>query len=118
MRNQFLVFLALATFAMACGNDAKSDPLTDGVAKSAEKIDAEKIDAEKIFKTYCIACHGLYGDMGASGAANLQASKLTLEERVTVITKGRNMMAPFESLLSPEKIQAVAAYTTKLKQSQ
>ena len=37
------------------------------------------------------------------------------EERVKVITGGRNTMAAFRSLLGPEKIRAVAAYTLELK---
>ena len=62
-----------------------------------------------------MTCHGLYGDMGASGAHDLTGSKLTLEERVQVISKGRNTMTPFESLLNEEKIKAVAEYTQTLK---
>ena len=72
-------------------------------------------DGYKIYKTYCVTCHGLYGDMGGSGAYNLTVSELSLEERVEVITNGRNAMAAFKTLLSPEKIQAVAAYTLELK---
>jgi mono/diheme cytochrome c family protein len=74
-----------------------------------------KPDGEKIYKIYCIACHGLSGDMGASGAAKLTESKLTLDERVKVITNGRNAMTSFKALLTPDKIQAVAKYTIELK---
>ena len=45
--------------------------------------------------------------MGASGAFNLQTSTLSKEERIQVITKGRNLMTAFENLLSPEKIEAI-----------
>jgi len=72
-------------------------------------------DGEKIYKTYCITCHGIAGDMGASGAHDLSKSKLSVEERVQVVTNGRNTMVGFKSLLKPEQIQAVAAYTLKLK---
>ena len=74
-----------------------------------------KPDGEKIYKTYCVTCHGLYGDMGASGAANLAKSKLPLEERIKVVTNGRNTMTGFKSLLTPDKIKAVAKYTLELK---
>jgi mono/diheme cytochrome c family protein len=53
--------------------------------------------------------------MGASGAAKLTESKLTLDERVKVITNGRNAMTSFKALLTPDKIQAVAKYTIELK---
>ena len=54
--------------------------------------------------------------MGASGAANLQESVLEKEERVAVITNGRNVMTWFKALLSEEKINAVAEYTFTLKE--
>ena len=73
------------------------------------------VDGEKIYKTYCITCHGIYGDMGASGAFNLRESKLPVEERINVITNGRKVMTPFKSLLSEEKIEAVAKYVEMLR---
>ena len=74
-----------------------------------------KPDGEKIYKTYCVTCHGLYGDMGASGAANLTKSKLPLEERIKVVTNGRNTMTGFKSLLTHDQIKADAKYTLELK---
>ena len=82
---------------------------------SASSSANPKPDGEKIYKTYCVTCHGLYGDMGASGAANLTKSKLPLEERIKVVTNGRNTMTGFKSLLTPDKIKAVAKYTLELK---
>lgn len=106
----FLVFATLVSiFFLACSNipgDAEA-VATAGVNP--------KPDGEKIYKTYCVTCHGLYGDMGASGAANLAQSKLTLEERIKVISAGRNSMTGFKSLLTPDKIKAVAKYTLELK---
>lgn len=74
-----------------------------------------KPDGEKIYKVYCITCHGMKGDMGASGAANLSASTLPLEGRIKVIGEGRNTMTGFKALLTPDKIKAVAKYTLELK---
>ncbi|NBU35321.1 MAG: cytochrome c [Bacteroidetes bacterium] len=73
------------------------------------------VDGKKIYKQYCVTCHGIYGDMGASGAANLAISKLKLNERIEVITNGRKAMASFKALLDKEKIKAVAQYTMTLK---
>jgi mono/diheme cytochrome c family protein len=75
----------------------------------------KKVDGEKIYKQYCVTCHGVGGDMGVSGAANLAESKLAEADRVKVITNGRNNMASFKALLDKDKIKAVAAYTMKLK---
>jgi len=76
---------------------------------------AKKIDGAKVYKTYCVTCHGLYGDMGGSGAFDLTKSVLPLEERIQVITKGRNLMTPFEGLLSKKKIRAVAEHVETLR---
>jgi mono/diheme cytochrome c family protein len=54
--------------------------------------------------------------MGASGAFNLKTSALPVEERINVITNGRNAMTPFKDLLTADKIKAVAEYTMTLKQ--
>ncbi len=106
---KILILALLATFFYACsqsgGEKGGSEPTAD----------TSKVDGEKIYKTYCVTCHGLYGDMGASGAFNLQTSTLPVEERINVITNGRKVMTPFKDLLTPDKIKAVAEYTLTLK---
>ncbi len=108
---QFLIFLLIIATIFACGGNHQS---TSGSTSTTDS--AEEINGEKIYKTYCVTCHGLYGDMGASGAYNLQESELSLEERIQVVTNGRNAMTGFKSLLSKEKIKAVAAYTFELEE--
>lgn len=106
---KILILAMFATLVFAC---SQSDSNKSSSEPTAE---APKVDGEKVYKTYCVVCHGLYGDMGASGAFNLQTSALPLEERINVITNGRNVMTPFKELLSEEKIRAVAEYTMTLK---
>lgn len=113
---KIIIAFALAAFIIACGSDdsAQSEaPASSSTTASAEP-ETPAADGKAIYKQYCVACHGLYGDMGASGAFNLQESELPIEERVNVITNGRNVMTPFKSILSPEEIQAVAEYTLEL----
>ncbi|MCB0571251.1 MAG: c-type cytochrome [Phaeodactylibacter sp.] len=105
MMKQTLISLSLIALAVACGHST---------VENSAHLPPEP-DGEKVYKTYCITCHGLYGNMGGGGAFNLQVSKLSVEERVLVITNGRNAMTPFKTLLSPKEIEAVAAYTLKLK---
>jgi mono/diheme cytochrome c family protein len=105
----WLISWALFTVVLACGSST-SEPQT--AARDA------KPDGEKIYKIYCVACHGLYGDMGASGAYNLQDSELSLEEAKLVILKGRNAMTAFETLLKEDEIEAVAQYVMKLRKQQ
>lgn len=110
-----LVFIAIAAFVYACGGSSASTESNSGTGAKAVAA-AAKPDGEKIYKQYCVTCHGLYGDMGASGAYNLQESELTLEERINVITNGRKAMTAFEALLDEKEIKAVAKYTMKLGQ--
>ena len=106
---KILIFSLMAALVYACSS---SDDKKGGGEPTAE---APKVDGEKVYKTYCVTCHGLYGDMGASGAFNLQTSVLPVEERINVITNGRKAMTPFKDLLTPDKIKAVAEYTLTLK---
>ncbi len=101
MRLFYLVFILLG-LTWACSSAAE----------------AEAPDGHQLYKSYCLACHGVSGDMGASGAYDLSSSKLTLEERIQVITNGRNAMASYKSLLGPEKIRAVAEYTLQLTKTE
>ncbi len=107
-----IILASLAALLFACS--ASSDKNESSATASAEK---KAVDGEKIYKTYCVTCHGLYGDMGASGAFNLQTSTLSMEERIDVITNGREgkAMTPFKGLLSEEKIEAVAKYIETLR---
>lgn len=118
---KLLIFAALIGFVVACGGaEETSDSGTEAeqtTARTAEPA-APAPDGEKIYKQNCIACHGLYGDMGASGAFNLQTSVLPLEERINVITNGRNTMAAWGSLLKEDQIKAVAEYTMTLKKEE
>jgi mono/diheme cytochrome c family protein len=110
MIKNILLFTMIALVVIACGN---ADPGT-GIAAMAA-VEEQPSEGAKIYKQYCLTCHGLYGDMGASGAANLQESKLTLEQRVEVITNGRNTMTGFKTLMSEDKIKLAAQYTFELK---
>ena len=109
---RYLAFIAVLAFAVfACGAET---PKENGPAKKTKKK-KRKVDGKQVYKQYCVTCHGVYGDMGASGAFNLTESSLTLDEKIEVITNGRNTMTPFKGLLSEAKIKAVAEYTEKLK---
>lgn len=111
---QILIFCAIATAVWACGGEEPSSSAAGSQPAAAAAAPA-KPDGKKIYKQYCVTCHGLYGDMGASGAFNLTTSALTIEERVAVITKGRGAMTPFENLLDADEIEAVAEYSLELK---
>lgn len=77
--------------------------------------DKDAAEGAVIFKKSCVLCHGADGKLGLNGAKDLTASLLTLEERMNLIRKGKNTMTPFEGILSPEQIEAVARYTLTMK---
>lgn len=108
-----LVFLFVSATIIACGSGGDDASSTSSSAAGSQAT--AEVDGEKVYKQYCVTCHGLYGDMGASGAYNLTESQLSVEERMAVISNGRNTMTGFKALLSEEKIRAVAEYTLTLK---
>ncbi len=93
----------------ACGGDDTSNNSSSSSSNSSSS--SKKVDGKKIFKTYCVACHGLYGDMEVNGAKDLNLSVLALEQRITIITNGKNLMTPFKGVLTEAQIEAVAQYT-------
>ncbi len=110
MKQLFILFF-IGAVVIAFGNSSSGS----NASPLSAAADATPSEGAKLYKLHCLTCHGLYGDMGASGAYNLQESKLTLEERIEVIANGRNTMTGFKTLLSPEKIKLVAEYTFELK---
>ena len=105
---KLFICLSLMALIIACGTNGEKDSSASTVV----------VDGKTIYKNYCVNCHGLQGDMGAGGAANLKTSVLSLEERVIVITKGRNAMQAYENVLKPAQIEAVANFTLTLKESE
>lgn len=99
---KYLIFLGLFGLVIACSdtNNANNQNTTP-----------QAIDGKRIFKKNCIVCHGLYGDMEVNGAKDLNASTLTLEERIHIVTNGKGVMTPFKSKLTEKQIKAVAQYT-------
>ncbi len=97
--------LAIASFTVllfACGGGS-SGPSAEELAKGKET-----------YGKICVACHGPDGQLALNGAKKFTESTLTLEERIEVITNGRNLMTPYKGILKPEEIKAVAAYTMEL----
>jgi len=106
------IFLAIATFIVACGGTSE-----DKTGNNAITASADAPDGEKLYKTYCVTCHGLYGDMQGNGAIDLTKSVLTLEDRIKVVSEGRpgTVMVGFKTLLDEAKIKALAEHLEKLR---
>lgn len=96
-----LIFFSLiALIILACGQGKSPGKSSEGKA---------------IFGEYCVLCHGADGKSNMNGAKDLSLSEASLEERIHLISKGKGMMTPFEEILSPEQIKAVAQFTFELK---
>lgn len=72
-------------------------------------------NAQPIFVAKCAACHGMDGKMMANGAKDLTLSTKTLEQRVAIISNGKNLMPAFKYQLSEADIQSLSIYTQMLK---
>ena len=78
-----------------------------------ENTDATK-SGKNIFDSQCTTCHGSDGKLGLSGAKDLTLSTLSHEEKVALITNGKNVMKSFKNDLTPEQIEAVTNYVEQL----
>jgi len=108
--NITLAFFLLAFIWIACSENQPKDGKQSN-AKNDISLEAGK----KVFKTYCILCHGADGKLGLNGAKDITVSQLTLEERIILITEGKNTMTPFEGSLTKDEIKAAANYSMRLK---
>lgn len=68
-----------------------------------------------LFGQHCKICHGSDGRLGLNGAKDLSKSELSLSDRVSIITNGKNLMTPFGKILSTTEIDSLAAFTLRLK---
>lgn len=82
---------------------------------SASRQFVQNEDGYKLYKKNCVLCHGKKGNRQLGGATDLSVSTLNLEERISIITNGRNKMMPYKDKLSIEAIEAIAVYTLSLR---
>jgi cytochrome c6 len=110
-------YKALLFLFLLCGACESAEEQISRKEKDALKAVSTAVtpDGMAIFRQRCVICHGSDGNLGLNGAKHLSESVLPVEERINIITNGKNLMTPFRSLLSPEEIQAVATYTLTLK---
>lgn len=114
---KILFILAIATiFALgSCESAEEKIAKETAAAQGAGKVSLAP-DGMAVFRKNCVTCHGANGKLGLNGAKDLSVSTLSVEERVSIITNGKNLMTPFAAVLSPEEIQSVAAFTLTLKE--
>lgn len=106
-----LFFLAILAF-YAC---IQRDPSP----QASQTVSGDNLALNKtgtaIFEQNCKICHGSDGRLGLNGAKDLSKSQLSLNDRIAIITNGKNLMTPFVKILSSPEIDSVAAFTLRLK---
>ena len=85
-----------------------------GPGSSTKQVEDEN-SGSYLYKKYCILCHGADGKLAFNGAKEIPSSVLNLEERKALIKYGKNLMTPFEGILTDEQIDSVTVYTFTLK---
>lgn len=100
--------VSLIFFLLGCGAPVSQQNQLTGNTDKSTKSGAE------IFQKNCILCHGASGKLGLNGAKDLSLSQLPIQDRVNIITYGKNLMTPFGEQLSPAEIDSVARYTFTL----
>lgn len=108
-----LCFFIASLFA-ACGSAEEKINRSAAAATAQPGAPVVGPDGQAIFRQYCVVCHGADGKLALNGAKDLTVSVLTLEERVNIVANGKKLMTPFNEILSPEEIKAVAEYTQTL----
>ena len=99
--------------------DTPRFPKAEGTfaAKHPEINEMPRIEQGKvIFNTLCIDCHGTDGKKGRFGAADLTVSKLSVDDKIGMVTKGSplTVMRSFSEELSSDEIEAVVDYIHSL----
>jgi cytochrome c6 len=99
----FVIFIGI----LACGGGG--DKGTEGTLSESE------LRGEKTFLKYCVTCHGKDGKLGLNGSKDINVSTLSFQERILLVTNGKNTMTPFKGILSDAEIADVVAYSMTFK---
>ncbi|MDG1261440.1 MAG: cytochrome c [Flavobacteriales bacterium] len=103
-----LLFGLVVLFLASCGNNEQPPRLSaDGAISQAE--------VKRIYQMKCSICHGTDGKLMIGGAPDLSISTIGLEERIALITYGKETMPPQKDILSAAEIKAVAAYVENFR---
>lgn len=101
---KIFIFLSLSLF-VACGTE--SSP-SNSLANDATVVSVA--EARRLYTMKCGLCHGADGKLMVAGAPDLSKSRLSLDDRIALITYGKGAMPPQRGILSSAEIRAVATY--------
>lgn len=99
--------------AMSAGAQAADEAPTQP-PEVTEPPPKPKVDVRKLFATNCSWCHQDYG-MKAADGPRLAGTRLTFEQVIERIQRGKTPMPGFRKLLNQDQIEALATYIKGLK---
>lgn len=108
-----VTFILIAVCFIACTNDTSSKKKANSSLAKSKKVDLS-LNGQELFVKHCKLCHGIDGRLQMNGAKDFKVSDMSLENRIVVITEGKNAMTPFKKVLTKAEIKKVAAYTIEL----
>lgn len=108
--NKNLALLSLILLIYAYGISETKSPFF-----KKENTTVASVDGKLIYESKCISCHGADGKLGMSGSKDLSLSQLKPEEKINLITNGKNAMMAYKNDLNEGQIKAVAEYTETFK---
>jgi len=108
---RFIVFGSLFIFLLgSCSGSTSS-------TSDYQEDKHEPTDAKTLFILHCESCHGMEGNKGVSGAADLQKSKIPDSKIKHVIENGNDKgMMPYKDIITnPEEISSLVEYVKTLR---
>ncbi len=92
---RFCIYLSLF-LVYSCSNSSQKDTFKEDKP--------EPRSGETLYMIHCESCHGLEGDKGISGAANLKISKFNNAQILSVIKNGNQKgMMPFRNIITDKE---------------
>lgn len=121
-KNKILATLSVVLIVVSYGLSETSKRSIDRKALPSEVVQDASFPGydllshgKAVYTTYCQVCHGAEGNLGLSGAKNLQVSQLSEQEVNYIIINGKGNMAAYEKVLSEQEVKAVTAYVITLR---
>jgi mono/diheme cytochrome c family protein len=102
-----IIFIVILAGCTPAGSSAGNDT-TDNKPKAP-------LTGSELYQANCVSCHGAAGNLGGSGAKNLQISTLEKATIIQQVTQGKGMMSAYKGILSTDEIEKVADYVLTLR---